>query len=58
LNGVSGEKMSAFAPSLTVWPVTPTLFIVPPVTIFPAKMPIEPVSVAGCATIVCAGMAM
>jgi len=30
----------------------------PPDTIFPPKMPIDPVSVEGCATMTCAGMAM
>jgi hypothetical protein len=47
LNGVNGEKMSAFAPSLTVSSEMPTFWNAPPMTILPAKMPIDPVSVAG-----------
>ena len=50
--------MSAFFPDFTVSVVTPTLFSVPSMTILPAKMPIEPVSVPGCATITCPGTAM
>ena len=36
----------------------PSFSYTPPVTTLPPKMPIDPVSVDGCATIVCAGIAM
>ena len=50
--------MSAFLPDLTVPRPTPILSIVPPIAILPPKMPIEPVSVPGSATIACAGIEM
>ena len=37
---------------------TPTLSSTPPTTIFPAKIPIDPVRVPGSATITCPGTAM
>ncbi len=36
----------------------PSFSYTPPVTILPPKMPIDPVSVDGCATMTCAGIAM
>jgi hypothetical protein len=48
----------ALRPDATVSVVTPTLSIVPASTILPVKMPIDPVSVPGCATSTCPGMAM
>ena len=50
--------MSEFLPDFTVSVVTPTLSSVPVMTILPAKMPIDPVSVPGYATIGSPVMAM
>ena len=58
VNGANGEFMSAFLPDFTVAVATPSLSMVPSTTILPPKMPIDPVSVPGCATIAWAGIEM
>ena len=50
--------MSAFAPALTVSVVTPTLSAASARTYFPVNTPMDPVSVAGWATIASLAIAM
>ena len=58
VTGSNGEKTLAFRPDWTVAVVTPTFARVFPIATFPPKIPIEPVSGAGCATMPSAGIEM
>ena len=57
MNGRSGDSMPALRPMMTDSMFAPTFSNTPPVMNLPPKIPIDPVSVPGCATMLGAAIA-